>query len=60
MSLKDLFRLVIFFLTFVPETLFAYPSVYPTGTTIYKPEKAWNGYTILTARSRGAGLLCLE
>jgi outer membrane protein assembly factor BamB len=20
--------------------------VYPTGTTIYKPEKAWNGYTI--------------
>jgi hypothetical protein len=23
----------------------AYPSVYPTGTTIYYPEKCWNGYT---------------
>ncbi len=22
------------------------PSVYPTGTTIYDPDKAWNGYTI--------------
>ena len=24
----------------------AYPSVYPTGTTIYYPEKCWNGYTV--------------
>ena len=23
-----------------------YPSVFPTGTTIYDPEKTWNGYTI--------------
>lgn len=23
-----------------------FPSVYPTGTTIYDPEKAWNGYVI--------------
>ena len=22
------------------------PTVYPTGTTIYEPEKCWNGYTI--------------
>jgi len=22
-------------------------TVYPTGTTLYKPEKCWNGYTIL-------------
>ncbi len=29
-----------------PSILFAYPSVYPSGTTIYKPEKAWNGYTV--------------
>jgi len=27
----------------------AYPSVYPTGTTIYKPDKCWNGYTIFPA-----------
>ena len=25
------------------------PSVYPTGTTIYDPEKCWNGYTIFQA-----------
>jgi len=25
---------------------FAFPTVYPTGTTIYKPDKCWNGYTI--------------
>ena len=23
-------------------------SVYPTGTTIYSPERAWNGYTVLS------------
>ena len=22
------------------------PSVYPTGTTIYHPDKTWNGYTV--------------
>jgi len=25
---------------------FGYPSVYPTGVTIYKPDKCWNGYTV--------------
>ena len=23
----------------------SYPTVYPTGTTIYQPDKTWNGYT---------------
>ncbi|MGE4086096.1 MAG: hypothetical protein AB7H93_24175, partial [Vicinamibacterales bacterium] len=23
-----------------------YPSVYPTGTTIYEPAKTWSGYTV--------------
>jgi len=32
----------------LPSTVFSYPSVYPTGTTIYKPEKCWNGYTIMS------------
>ena len=27
----------------------AAPSVYPTGTTIYDPDRAWNGYTIFIA-----------
>jgi hypothetical protein len=26
----------------------AAPSVYPTGTTIYDPGRAWNGYTVLS------------
>lgn len=34
----------------------AYPSVYPTGATIYIPEKCWNGYTLFQVREVG-GLL---
>ena len=30
----------------VPTIIHAAPSIYPTGTTIYDPAKAWNGYTI--------------
>ncbi|MDX1563575.1 MAG: aryl-sulfate sulfotransferase, partial [Gammaproteobacteria bacterium] len=26
----------------------AAPSVYPTGTTVFDPERAWSGYTVLT------------
>ena len=26
-----------------------YPSVFPTGTTVYNPNKCWNGYTIYPA-----------
>ena len=29
-------------------------SVYPTGTTVYDPERAWNGYTVLTPLSTPA------
>lgn len=43
---KRLFALVMWLLALGPTPLFAFPSVYPTGTTIYKPDKAWNGYTI--------------
>jgi hypothetical protein len=35
----------------------AYPSVYPTGTTIYDPEKCWNGFTIFQAKEVGATLI---
>lgn len=33
------------------------PSVYPTGVTIYEPEKAWSGYTLLPAEGIGALLI---
>jgi len=26
----------------------AAPSVYPTGTTLYQPDRTWNGYTVLS------------
>ena len=31
-----------------------YPSIYPTGTTIYDPEKCFNGYTVFQAKELGA------
>ena len=34
-----------------------YPTIYPTGTTVYEPEKCWNGYTIIHALETGALLL---
>ena len=41
-----------------PATFYGFPSVYPTGTTIYQPDKAWNGYTIFsTPEAQGAVLI---
>jgi hypothetical protein len=34
-----------------------YPSVYPTGVTLYHPDKAWSGYTIFQAAGVGALLI---
>ena len=33
------------------------PSIYPTGTIIYKPEKCFNGYTLFQACEKGATLI---
>ena len=33
------------------------PSVHPTGTIIYKPEKCYNGYTLFPAVEHGATLI---
>ena len=35
----------------------SYPSVYPTGVTVFKPEKCCSGYTIFQAREQGAMLV---
>jgi hypothetical protein len=34
-----------------------YPSIYPTGTTIYDPSRCYSGYTIFQARELGALLI---
>ena len=46
---KLLFRLAICSLALIPATFLAIPTVFPTGTTIYKPDKCWNGYSIFRA-----------
>jgi hypothetical protein len=41
-------RLLVFLaLCLFPSIVLAYPTVFPHGVTIYKPEKCWNGYTVL-------------
>lgn len=37
---------------------FAYPTVFPTGVTIYKPDRCWNGYTLCP--DRGAPVLLID
>lgn len=34
-----------------------YPSIHPTGATIYNPDKCWNGYTLYNVRGYGALLI---
>lgn len=34
-----------------------YPTVYPTGVTVYDPKKSWSGYTIFQAKDVGALLI---
>jgi outer membrane protein assembly factor BamB len=42
----------------IPACALAAPTVYPTGTTIYRPDKTWSGYTILdTPEEQGAVLI---
>ena len=35
-------------------------TIFPTGVTIYNPEKCWSGYTILQAAERGALLIAMN
>jgi len=35
----------------------AAPTIYPTGTTVFDPEKTWSGYTLYIARDTGAALV---
>jgi hypothetical protein len=49
---------VTFALAILPFLASAGPTVYPTGTTIYRPDKAWSGYTVYqTETTKGAVLI---
>lgn len=41
----------------LPGVLRAAPSVFPTGTTIYDPDEAWNGFTVLSTLDTPAVLV---
>ena len=43
----------------VPAALRGAPTVFPTGTTIYDPATAWNGFTVLSITST-AGVSSVE
>lgn len=34
-----------------------YPTIFPTDTTVYDPERCWNGYTVFTAHNVGATVI---
>jgi hypothetical protein len=40
-----------------PASSSAAPSVYPTGTTIYDPARAWSGYTVLSPLGTQAAIV---
>jgi Arylsulfotransferase (ASST) len=41
----------------LPASLSAGPTVYPTGTTIYHPDRCWSGYTVFQTESRAGAVL---
>ena len=52
-----LFVLVIAAVVLTPSMLRGYQSVFPTGTTIYHPDKTWSGYTVLDTPNEGGAVL---
>src|SRR5687768_16867873 len=46
MKLHILAALIVLSTTITPA--FSWPTVYPTGTTVYVPEQAFNAYTLFT------------
>jgi hypothetical protein len=52
-------KLALTFSVLLPTTLLAGPTVYPTGTTTYHPDRCWNGYTIFQTET-GAGAVLID
>jgi hypothetical protein len=57
-SMEILFvLLVLSCLLLIPSIQLGVPSVYPTGTTIYHPDKCWSSYIILSSESKDGVVL---
>lgn len=48
---------VLSLLVMAPARLFASQSVFPTGTTVFHPDKTWSGYTIIDTPGEGGAVL---
>ena len=44
----------------LPYESWAFPSVFPHGTTIYNPEKCWSGYTVFGVETAGQGCVVID
>jgi hypothetical protein len=52
------FLIVVVMVVLASASAITWPSVYPTGTTIYDPVKAWSGYTVFdTPNEQGAVMI---
>ncbi len=47
-------------LAFLPAAGYAFPTVFPHGTTIYKPAKCYNGYTVFGTEVEGQGTVLID
>ena len=47
-------------LLLIPCMVFAFPTVFPHKTTIYKPEKCYNGYTVFSDEVEGSGTVLID
>lgn len=43
-----------------PVEAFSFPTVFPHGTTIYKPEKCWNGFTVYGTEVEAEGTVLID
>lgn len=43
-----------------PLDAFSFPTVFPHGTTIYKPEKCWSGYTLFGTEVESEGTVLID
>jgi hypothetical protein len=44
----------------LPRLAWAFPTVYPHGTTLYRPEKCWNGFTVFPVEKEGEGCVLID
>lgn len=44
----------------MPKSGLAFPTVFPHGTTVFKPEKCWTGFTVFAVERPGEGSVLID